>query len=242
MTMDLTLFTTSRQALELLEPGKADGLTGPMANFNSAALRVGWLNTTIGLALAAPAAVLATALTVEPVFEEGKWLFDYSVVSGADEYSAVLSAWFDGNLKTGLWLNLEMAVTCTACKVKTEDYLWYSGRFHTEEAKGHWQFFNPEIAQDDQKLVRIDYQVTDATHATLDFTNNRTDGHEGGGDTVAYAREGDLIHISVHDESDALDYDVEWSITTKEGYLQVPGYNEGEMACWDSNRLNVDCQ
>jgi hypothetical protein len=238
MTMDLSTFGESANAA--LKLGKADGV-GPKSNFNNAAFRVGWLNLSIAGALAGPVFVLGLALTDSPSWDNGVWTWDVSGKQGGHEHQALLKAWFDGNLKEGVWLNLEMQVTCTGCKVPTEDFLWYTGRFHTVEQKGHWQFFNPEIAQEDRTFVRIDYEVTDNTHKSLTFTNLRTDGHENAGDIIEYIVDADLAHVSVHDAGDGIDYVVEWSLSTGSGVVEVPDYNEGEPACWDSSQQNIEC-
>lgn len=239
MTMDLSTFNESQNAA--LKPGKADGV-GPKANFNAAAWRVGWLNLSISAALTGPTFVLGLALTDYPSWDNGVWTWDVHGMQGGNEHQALLKAWFDGNLKEGVWLNLSMQVTCTNCKVPTEDFLWYTGKFHTTEQRGHWQFFNPEIAQEDQTFVRIDYEVTDDTHKQLTFTNLRTDGHEDAGDIIIYQRDGDLAHVSVDDKNEALYYVVEWSISKGSGVIEVPGHNDGNPACWDENQLNVDCE
>lgn len=239
MKMDLSTFTTA-QAAGALSPGKADGI-GDKSNFNNAAGRVVWLNTAIVLALAPPATVFATAVSVDPVFENGDWIWDFSITNGANTYAALLRGFFDGGLKEGIHLNLEMKVTCTACKVPTDNYLWYTGRFNTDGNSGHWQFYNPEIVQEDQTFVKVEYEVTDEENKVLDFSNDRTDGHEDAGDRIEYKRTGEMARVSFHDESEMLDYMVEWNLSTDAGYIEVPGYNNGERACWGTDRKNVDC-
>ena len=239
MKMDLSTFNQSAQNA-LTYGGKEDG-AGEKSNFNNAALRVAWLNAAILLALTPPAAVFAIAVSVEPVFADGKWLWEYTHTASGKEYTARLTGWFDGNLKEGTWLNLAMHVTCPGCAVPTDNYLWYEGRFKIDGGEGYWQFYNPEITTDDQTFVRIDYSITDDTHKTLTFTNKRTDGHEDAADVILYARDGVILSVDVHDANEALDYNVTWSTETGEGSIEVPGYNEGNKACWDGGQLNAEC-
>ncbi len=241
MTFDISAFQTEQQN-QALEPGKADGVPGEKANFNNAAFRVWWLNTSIAAHLAVPAAVLGAALYSGATWDGVLWTWEFSVTANGQTYKAVLTGWFDNNLKEGVFLNLSMAITCTACKTPLDDYVWYTGRFKADGGSGHWQFFSPEIATEDQSLVRIDYEIVDEEHKTLVFTNNRNDGHEDAGDVITYSRDGDAALVSVHDESEALEYEARWSISTTAGSLTVPGYNNGEEACWDENHLNVACQ
>ena len=91
-------------------------------------------------------------------------------------------------------------------------------------------------------LSLLGQDVTDASNKSLVFTNNRADAHEDAGDVISYIRAGDQATIEVHDQSDGLDYEAHWSITTTEGSLKVPGYNNGEEACWDAQHLNRACE
>jgi len=239
MQADFALFATAHQALS---PGKADELEGnPKANFNNAALRVGLLNAWIAAAVSGPAFVWGTAMLADPVWENGKWTWDFEASWDQHKYASVLSAWFENNRKEGVWLDLEMEVTCTACKVPTDQYLWYTGTFNTDGNEGTWEFFNPQIALENQTFVTVDYKIDDPTHKELTFTNTRLDGHEDSGDVITYKLAGDIAHVSVHDESKGIDYTAEWSVTTTAGWLQVPDYNGGEKACWDAQRINMDC-
>ncbi len=236
MTMDLGGFTAAGEA------GKSDDIdTAKKSHFNQAAIRVGWLNTSIVLALAAPVAVFRAALSQQPIFEDGSWQWDFSAKSGADLFNAHLKGTFASGARDGDLLDLEMKVTCTGCKVPTQDFVWYTGHFLLGDGKGHWQFFDPEIGGSDSQVLRIDYDVTDAAHRTLTFVNNRTDGHADAGDVIEYKREGDLASVFVHDESKALDYYAETSRSTGEGYLQVPNFNGGEKACWDGGHHDAPC-
>ncbi len=240
MRIELALFEGGENLAT--DEGKADGV-GPKANFNNAAIRVWWLNTAIALNLAVPVVTFAAALSDNPSYADGEWLWDFSTkTNDGKEVSAVLRGWFDGGLKEGIFLNLEMKVTCETCKVPTEDYIWYTGRFNTAGTDGHWQFFNPEIAQEDQTFIKIEYDVTDDTHKSLIFTNLRTDGHEDAGDIIEYSVDGDTAHVSVHDEDKALDYTTEWSLSDGTGWLIVPDFNEGEKACWDGAQQNAECK
>ena len=222
------------------DSGKADGAT-PKANFNNAAFRVGWLNTSVVLGLATPVLLFAKAVSVQPDFMDGKWVWVYTLKSGADTYESVLEGWFEDHLRDGDFLNLELKTTCTACKTPLDNFLLLSGELDTKGTDGVWQSFSPDLATDGGKLWRIAYDVKDGDHRTITFTNGRTDGGDGAGDVVEYARDGDLARVSVKDVSEALDYVSEWSVTTGAGWLQVPDYNNGDKACWDKERKNADC-
>ncbi len=237
MTFNISAFQGGGDA------GKADDpAPGEKANFNNAAARVWWLNTSIATHLVVPVLVFGAAASTEPTYSSGIWTWQFSVGNGANTSTAVLTGWFDSELKEGIFLNLSMSITCPGCKTPVSDYVWYDGRFNTDGGDGHWQFYSPEIANDDQSLVRIEYDVTDASNKSLVFTNNRADAHEDAGDVISYIRAGDQATIEVHDQSDGLDYEAHWSITTTEGSLKVPGYNNGEEACWDAQHLNRACE
>ena len=249
MSVDLTPFTKKKQATGALEVDQAadDAAgatepppTGEHAHFNNAKVRVGALNLWLAAAVVPPAVVFAIALTKDPVFEDGKWIWDFTAKNGKDEYRSRLSGWFEGGTRTGIELKLEVMVTCTACKVPTKDFVWYTGEFNTDGTNGHWQFYNPEITQEDKKTVRIGYDIRDEDKS-LTIENLRSDGHENGGDTIAYVLEAGGLQISVHDESEKLGYKAGAVVETGVGWLEVPLYNGGEKACWDGDQKNVDC-
>jgi len=226
--------------------GKADKADDPApgekANFNNAAARVWWLNASLAVRLVVPVLVFAAAINTQPIYEVGFWTWEISAGSGDSTYTAVLVGWYDGNLREGVHLNLEMAITCLSCAKPLDGFISYDGRFNTDGSDGHWQFYSTDIENDNQSLVRIDYDVIDDSNKTLTLTNNRVDGHEDAGDIITYSVAGDQASIEVSDKSEGLDYEAHWSISTTAGTLTVPGYNNGEEACWDAQHVNTDCQ
>lgn len=240
MQLDLAAFTGALSADKADDP--SDAGTTSKANFQNAAFRVGLLNLAIGAALIPPTLVFAAAVNTQPRFEQGEWIWEYSVTAGGQTFAAHLTGWFEGHLRTGTTLELEMRVTCTGCAVPTEDFLWYAGSFDTAGAYGYWQFFHPEIAQDDQTFVRIDYVVSGDRERSLTFENLRSDGHPDAGDLIDYTLSGDLLTLLVHDASASLDYSAAADLATGEGWLQVPGYLGGAQACWDGEQYDVACE
>ena len=236
MSMDISAFSAAAKT------DKADEVASKK-NFNQAAFRVGWLNTSIVLALASPRLIFAAALSTEPTFADGKWTWSFSTGGAAQRFKAELKGWFEGNARDGNTMELEMRVGCTGanCKLKVTDFLWYTGHFELGKRKGFWQFYNPDITQDDKTFVHIEWAVTDATHKKLTFTNKRTDGHPDAGDIIAYARDGDAVTVDVHKAVDKIDYSAEIDVHTGIGWLQVPGYNGGAKACWDGSHNDVAC-
>ncbi len=227
MAFDISLFATANK--------------GQWANFNAAALRVWWLEASVGKALVVPAASLAAALSVNPTFEDGRWIWDFETTSGGKTYGAHLEGWFENGAREGASLNLEMSLTCSSCDPPLDNFLYYEGRYDIEDAAGYWQFYSPEVDGADKSLVRADWSVPDATHSTLDIVNNRTDGNPDAGDRITLTIDGDQVTLTVHDESEGLDYGAGWSSSTTAGWVQVPNYNDGQKACWDSAHVNVEC-
>lgn len=240
MQMDLGVFTGGLTAAK----GDASeaAAEASKANFQNAALRVGLLNLTVGLGLVAPTAALAAALSAEPRFEAGTWIWTYELQAGGETIEAELTGWYEGFQRQGTTLELEMRVTCTACAAMPADYLWYTGSFQLDGAAGHWQLYNPDIAQADQSFLRIDYAIADETHRSLTFENVRTDGSPDASDFIDYTRDGDLLTIQVHDESEGQEYMAEGDLQTGAGWIEVPGYNSGAKACWDADQLDVACE
>ncbi len=236
MTVDVSAFKAGAAS------GKTDGTgTGDTSHAANAWTRVAWLNTAVVVGLAAPRLALRAALSQRPSFANGAWNWLFNVKAGGDTLAADLTGRFGNNAVSGSDLDLEMRLTCTGCKVPTDNFLWYTGRFDSGARSGQWQLFHPDIAQDDKTFVHIAWEITDPTHKTLTFTNKRTDGHADAGDVIQYLRDGDALSVTVHDADKALDYTAEISVATGAGWLQVPGYNKGEKACWDSERVNTPC-
>ncbi len=243
MKIDLSNFPKEdRQMQGLNHPGHVMTSSQTKTNFANAAIRVGVLNLALAAALTPPAAVFAVALSTEPTLEDGKYHWNFSANSGADQFKAHLTGWPSINNDRKPVVNLEMQVTCTACKHPVTDYLWYKGEFQTDGLEGFWIFYNPEIEGSDQSFVKIDYHIEGDSHADLTFTNIRTDGHEDAGDIIQYSLNDDTAKVQVHDQSKNLDYVIDWSVSNKNGSITVPDYNNGAKACWDEILVNAECE
>ena len=243
MKIDLSSFPKDNRQLQgLNHAGHVMTSTQTKANFGNAAFRVGVLNLALAAALTPPAAVFAVALSTEPTLEDNKYHWNFSANSGADQFKAHLTGWPSINNDRKPVVNLEMQVTCTACKHPVTDYLWYKGEFQTNGSQGYWNFYNPEIEGSDQSFVKIDYHIEGDSHADLTFTNIRSDGHEDAGDIIEYSLHEDTAKVQVHDQNKNLDYVVDWSVSNKNGSITVPDYNSGNKACWDKNLVNTECE
>ncbi len=227
MQMDLDVFTQSgTRAL-------------PGMNYGAAALRVGLLNLGLVLALAPPTVVFAAALQAKPQYKDGKWVWAFDTQSGVNQYGVELSGKTTGEGSANQ-LELALKVTCSTCVPALNDFVWYTGTFSMTSTTGSWQFFDARITTADKSFVRLDYEVTDAAHRKLTFTNNRVDGKPDAGDVIEYLRDGDTARVSVQDK-DVANYVAQISIASGAGYIEVPGYNGGNRACWDSSHQNATC-
>ena len=61
------------------------------------------------------------------------------------------------------------------------------------------------------------------------------------GDELEYRTDLENAWMIYKDASDSKPWEIQWNIETGSGSLTVPGYNNGEKACWNALKQDVVC-
>lgn len=224
MAMDLSFFGDGSA------PGVTD-LAGTKLNFLNAAVRVAFLNVAVVTVLTPPTLAFEAAVHTRPSRDDdGSYLWIYTWLDHGKDYQIRLRG-----IPEGDHVDWELQV-----RLPGEDpELWFSGRNYVNRNEGYWVFRDFTLAGDPE-VVRIDWQVNAVDDAFLDITNIHAGSAEEG-DEIAYRVDGVMRSVEFHDASAAADFEILWDESDGSGSLQVPDYNHGERACWDSNRDDVVC-
>ena len=236
MTVDLSLFDAPVPGA----PGAATAVT--YQNFFNAVIRVGTISTGLAAAASVPAAVFAAARLYEPTSEGADtWVWTYSVTVEFVTFAATLT----GVKKGGDVTDWSMVVSADAPLYPVQAFLWYTGTSDKANLEGSWQFYDATTPAEQNSTVAIDWAASE-DDATVKLTIENVDiraENEYFGDVLDYdaARDGMAV-LSYEDSSEGEIWDVVWNLDTGEGSLKVPEYNNGEEACWNSRKQDVQCE
>ncbi len=229
MQMDLSTFSNPGALGKAAEPTTK-------ANFTNAAVRVAIINTVVVAHLTIPTAVFVAAASQKPTLEEdAKFHWVYQVTIGLTTYKADLAGWVDRANKKVRW---EMYVTNPLYQPALSDFLWYQGWANLENSQGQWTFYDPQQPSVKVPVITIDWSYKSDQDAVLLFTNV-WQGHAEQGDTLEYKVKNNDRSIQFFDKSESLTSIIFWDAVTGAGYLQVPGYNDGQPAHWDENQNDI---
>lgn len=207
-------------------------------NFITARLTVAAINLSVGTILAVPTATFAAALSQQPVLKaDGKYHWIFIVNDGGKSFQADLAGWIDVPATEAVF---EMYITTTGVTPALSNFLWYAGRAKLDNKTGYWEIYDALRPVNPIKVLRIDWQVTDQTHATLELTAVEQ-GVPTFGDQVTYNTNGTSRSVSLKDVSENATLAIVWDAVTKAGSLTAPNYNGGNKACWDEQLNDVTC-
>lgn len=225
--------------LAFFEPGAGlvagDGAkdAAAKAHFVNAYLRVVVVDALTRLVLAPPVTAFAVALhTVPSPQPDGSWLWVYTWVNGDEEAQVRLRG-----RDAGAHVEWEMRVTTVGLEPALDDVLWFEGNTTRDGAEGQWSFHDHEL--DGNPVVAELAWGDDEGGAYL--TLAAVAGPDAG-DTLTYRHAAPHCSIVFADASAGLDYDIRWNEADGSGSLQVPDYNGGARACWDTRQDDTDCE
>lgn len=231
ITLDLGAFN------QALAKGQADA-TAVGQNFITARLTVAVINLSVATILAVPTATFAAALSQQPVLKaDGKYHWIFVVNDGAKSFQADLAGWIDVPATEAVF---EMRITTTGVTPALSNYLWYEGRAKLDNKTGYWEIYDALRPASAIKVLRIDWQAQDATHATLELAAVEP-GVPTFGDKVTYNVNGASRSVIYKDASENSTVTIAWDETTKAGSISAPNYNGGNKACWDEKLDDVTC-
>jgi hypothetical protein len=228
MQMDLSFFTEGSgqgAAPTAAEPA------GTKLNFLNAVVRAAFVNVAVVTVLTPPALAFSAALHTFPSREDdGSYLWIYTWVHQGQDHQIRLRG-----TPAGVHVDWELYVVLPG----HEAQLWFSGRSYRDRDEGFW-VFRDFSAEGDPEVLRIDWEVNSEQDATLEFRNIHA-GSDEEGDELRYRAEGPMNSIEFLDASSTETWDIIWNEADGSGSLQVPDYNNGQRACWDTNQDDASC-
>lgn len=225
MSADLTGLESAPPLAKQANPA---GITA-YTNFANAWVRVKLLQLYALGVVAIPATVIGLALGQQPTNDGDQWVWDVS----AGNASASLR--FRGNVVAG-W-DVDLLVT----NAEVEDFLWVEGDSNGTATKGSWVLHDARQPINEDQVLEIAWAYGSDTDYSLEY-RNISQGSEDLGDELEYTLDGTTATVVFRDASDTtLVATISWNTGTGAGSIQVPGYNDGDEACWGTDFNNADC-
>jgi len=203
---------------------------GTYTNFANAWVRVKVLQAYATGIVLIPAIVMGAALTQEPTQHGGTWVWTVSAGGATADLEVRLGP------VTG-W-DVDLYVT----NAEVTRFLWVEGNFAADLSEGYWLGHDVTLPAADNDVLEIAWTYHSDTDRTLAFSNvNHTSPDVG--DVVTFTVSGTTATLVYDDASDPdLIANISWDTTSYDGSIQVPGYNGGAIACWNTAFENASCE
>jgi hypothetical protein len=244
MVFDLQFFDieapqVSQQSIETGKPNGGElqaSDSANRANFINAFIRILFVQLLMYDALEEPIGAFALAIhSIPQQQEDGSWLWTYIFVDDGLEYSIFLY----GTPDTGdEYVDWRMEVSTNDSSNPLDHFVWFDGRTYHDESNGYWQFHDPSLPAPHHS-ARIDWQNPSETESRLTIEVNGPD-HPDYGDRLEFFESSFLATLDHYDAG----ADESGNITLYadgSGSLTVPGYNNGDEACWDTEQKDTAC-
>jgi hypothetical protein len=260
MTLNLSFFDPApvdRASIAAGEPLVVEAVAGK-ENFINAAVRVCFVELVFWAALQPPVAAFAFAIhSVPQLQDDGSWLWTYIFVDKEIEYSVFLYG-----TDAGDHTEWRMTVSTNNPEMPLDHFVWFTGEAMKDESSGYWQFYEPvaglavaaasgsaqtsERARSSESAgtpgvqsVRIDWLNGPGSTHELTVLNNMPGG-EDEGDHLVFSESPAMSYVEFADVSGPAVYNVTW-YRDGSGSIEVPDYNNGEKACWDTRQNDAVC-
>lgn len=233
-------FALNTELFSNQNPGSTSATkTSEYAHFTYAARRVWPVSLLIKANLVMPSAVTATALQVEPVIQEGTWVWDSRVDSQNQDLTFRLEGTPDGDS-----VRWSMFVTASdPDRGRALDHFeLYTARTAMDGSSGAWSLYR-HLDGERTHVLDADFTVTSDTEKEITFSVPETVEVNVIG-SVRYAIDGTQRTFEwtrVEQRIGTIVVVATWDAETKAGSIVAPNYNGGEPACWNESFLNVAC-
>ena len=207
------------------------------SSWEFAALAAGTWNLILGTTLFVPVMTFHLATDQAPSFvSENLWQWSYSSTIANVVYNARLTGEIKGSsVEWKMYVTKEGSFT---------DFLWFQGTSQADGSSGYW-ILNESNTSPTQ-LLRIDWEKSGATVGKIKYTFVKNtefkDSFIEYGLTTAALNAFYKIHYYDFIQEKFIDVDVEWSTSGHNGKIRSSGYLDGIWHCWDSNKVNTECQ
>lgn len=204
-------------------------------NWGQSALRVGFWNLAIGLAMAVPVAAYIEAFQHEPVQQgDGSWAWTYTVAVDVDYTCKLVGRTADNEVQWEMYISKEGEYS---------DYLWYSGRHNLPATEGSWTV-NREPSQTNPFLEIEWTRYPSTSTGDLKYTNIIPENSDSGS-YIFYGLTSDLTYdrfYHIYNVAQDNLCEIEWNHDTEAGRVKDDFfYHDNEWNCWDENLADIGC-
>ncbi len=203
------------------------------ANYDHAALQVGFWNTALWITLAVPAWSFVEAFNHDPVQQDdGSWVWSYDVNIFNVIYTAELrGAFVDGEVQWHMYITKQG---------EYEDFLWYRGTSNLPATTGTWTLKKSHVDNDDWIGIEWSRSIANQTWQ-VQYRNIRVgDPNEGG--LIEYGVTDNDTYDAFYDIYNAVAdnwVNIESNTTTTVGRVMNEAYfGDDQWRYWDADHCN----
>jgi hypothetical protein len=185
---------------------------------------------------------LKSAILVTPIANPttaDAWIWDVKFQIDSTDYvgsmkSTTLSS---GEIQFELKISGDVPYSSNCC----EDFVWMSGT-KTNEQEGAWIFFDPYSTTSAVARGQVEWLIEDSDKRSLKMTVLKVDQRysswqESG--LISFNRNGANYESLLQKDGLVSEYQsVKWNAESGLGSLKI---DEGDVLCWDANKLNATC-
>lgn len=210
-------------------------------NFIEAKQRGAVIGSFLGLNVAFPAALVGAASSTTPeMTSPGVWEWNFMrknpLTNGNVESNLI--ATIDADNGSVAW---QLLLDATGAVVEFQDFEILTGSSTLDGTSGQWDInaFTPEtgnenLATTNTWSIDVDSLLTLNSTIELDFSPLKDD-------EFSFTQQDTLNTLTFTDSSEGETTEITWKMATTAGQLVAPNFNNGEPACWDANKEDVDC-
>ena len=214
---------------------QASKSTHESSHYVAAVWRASVATVITGTILYYPAALTKAVQQVEPVVRENTYIWAVDTTIAGRVHGVELRARLDGPA-------IDWVMSVSGIDDETgqylEDFVLYEASTGVVSSSGTFEIFYPKEGGS-LKVMDGSYNVADEGAHTLAFSIP-FNVEELGGAKAIFSHEGIINTLDLTGPEGGNHY-IEWNTQTHEGSLTADDYNNGERACWDSERQNAEC-
>ena len=210
--------------------------THAFTNFFNAAVRVGVATHVTHHILYYPVTLTQAVQKIEPVQENGSFIWAADTVIAGQKHGVSLTARVDSDV-----INWQMYVSGVDSSngLVFEDHLLYEADTDINSQTGSFDVYAP-TETGSLHVMNGSYDVSDDQNHTLTFTIP-SGVEEIGGASATFQHTAPWYTLDITDPSGGSHF-IEWNRETHVGSLTATDYNNGEKSCWNAALMNTECQ
>lgn len=164
----------------------------------------------------------------DPKVDGNTWIWEWSHSFEGESVSMVITAETTGDER-----HWELRYSTQGMEEELDNALFLSAQVSLDESYGQWQMY--DFMDETTPVFEIKYELDGEVTTLVDFAfDQENDGR------FLYEREGEIISLFFGDVVDGQGL-IQWNNETGVGFIESPGYRDGERVCWDENFQNTEC-